>query len=181
VSRKIDTVLLVGALLCCVWTPHLAAQTSDLPVPTSDSANDDSGPSFWSSLVGGPAERRRFIFGLWTLHPFEPQFPEVEWTQGVGFAFSQWFAATFINSYDDRSFIVGVERYWARGKWGVTDFGVGYRAGLVTGYDERLATWAEDTPVLPFAGLVGWFDAGPLALDVYYVYRAITLETSVRF
>jgi len=43
---------------------------------------------------------------------FEPQFPEVEWTRGFGFAFSQWFGATFVNSYDERSFIAGFERYW---------------------------------------------------------------------
>lgn len=181
VSRKIDTALLVGALLCGVCTPRLAAQISDPTVPTAGSTTDVGTVSFWSSLAGERAERRRFIFGLWALHPFEPQFPEVEWTQGFGITVSHWFAATFVNSYDERSFIVGVERYWARGDWGITDFGVGYRVGLVTGYDERLVSWAEYVPVLPFAGLVGWIDAGPLALDVYYVYRAITLETAVRF
>ena len=31
-----------------------------------------------------------------------------------------------------------------------TVFGVGYRLGLVTGYDERLVSWAEHTPILPF-------------------------------
>jgi hypothetical protein len=67
------------------------------------------------------------------------------------------------------------------GSWGASDFGAGYRVGLVTGYDERLVTWAEDVPVLAFGGLVGWFEAGPFGRDVWYVYRAITLETSVRF
>jgi hypothetical protein len=142
---------------------------------------DASDRSFWSSLAGEGAKRSRFIFGLWALHPYEPQFPEIEWTRGFGFAFSQWFAATFVNSYDERSFIAGIERYWVRGSWGVADFGAGYRVGVVTGYDERLVSWAEDVPLLPFGGLVGWFDAGPFGLDVYYVYRAITLETSVRF
>ena len=79
------------------------------------------------------------------------------------------------------AFIAGIERYWARGDWSFTEFGIGYRVGFVTGYDERLVSWADDVPILPFGGIVGWFDAGPFALDVYYVYRAITLESSVRF
>ena len=68
-----------------------------------------------------------------------------------------------------------------RGAWSFTEFGVGYRVGLVTGYDERLVSWAENVPVLPFGGVLAWVDVGPFALDVYYVYRAITLETSVLF
>ncbi len=137
--------------------------------------------STWSVLAGTRSRRARIIFGLWALHPFEAQFPEVDSTQGFGFVAGGWFGATFINSYDLRSFIAGVERNWADGRLGVARFGVGYRAGLITGYDERLMAVAEDVPVLPFAGILGWLDIGPLALDLYYVYQAISLETSVRF
>ena len=141
----------------------------------------DPGRGFWATLAGMRADRRRLVVGMWALHPFEPQFPEGEWTRGVGFAFGQFFGAAFENSYEEPSFIAGIERYWARGAWSATSFGVGYRVGLVTGYDERLISWAENLPVLPFGGIVGWFDVGPLAVDLYYVYRAISLETSVRF
>ena len=162
-----------GALLACALccgTVELRAQE-----------DDDEPGSFWTVLAGERAERRRAIFGLWSLHPFEPQFPEVEWTRGFGFAFSQWFGATFVNSYDERSFIAGLERYWGRVDREPVSLGIGYRLGLVTGYDERLVSWAEDLPVLPFGGIVGWVDVGPLGVDVFYVYRAITLESSIRF
>lgn len=132
-------------------------------------------------LVGHDVGRRRAIAGIWALHPFEPQFPEVEWAHGWGLVWGQWFGATFINSYDERAFIAGLERSWASARRGRLGAGVGYRAGLVTGYDERLISWAEYTPVLPFAGVLLWSDLGPVGLDVFYVYRAITLETSVRF
>jgi hypothetical protein len=172
---------LVGLWLSSVLveaSPHAVAAQEESP---GLGAPDEERASFWSGVAGSPADRRRAIFGLWSMHPYEPQFPEVEWTRGFGFAFAQWFGATFVNSYDERSFIVGLERYWARGRHGFVGFGLGYRAGLVTGYDERLVSWAEDLPVLPFAGIVGWVDVGPAGVDVYYVYRAITLETSVRF
>lgn len=161
----------------------LTAQEPDGEAGPAASAREvpDDDRSFWSTLAGTGADRRRVIVGVWALHPFEPQFPEVEWTRGVGFGAGQFFGATLQNSYDERSFIAGIERYWARGAWWRAEFGVGYRLGLVTGYDERLVSWAEHTPILPFAGVVGWLDLGPLAVDIYYVYRAITLETSVLF
>jgi hypothetical protein len=58
--------------------------------------------------------------------------------------------------------------------------GVGYRVGLVTGYDERLFALANYTPVLPFAGLLVSADIGPLGIESVYVYKAITLEASLR-
>ena len=192
ISRKIRRAALLGDLLSVVSTSTLTAQASHVAAQTPGAALDAfpteggyvteaSSGSLWSALAGERAERRRFIVGILAMHPYNPKFPEVEWTRGFSVAFSQWFAATFVNSYDERSFIAGIERDWLRGSWGVSDFGAGYRVGLVTGYDERLVAWAEDVPVLAFGGLVGWFEAGPFGLDVYYVYRAITLETSVRF
>ena len=140
-----------------------------------------SGGSLWSALIGESVDRRRLTTAMWAMHPFEPQFPELDWTWGMAFSWSQWFLASFINSYDERSWIAGIERSWAHGTRGPVAFGVGYRAGIVTGYDERLVSWAEDLPALPFAGLLLWSDAGPLGVDLYYVYRAITLELAVRF
>jgi hypothetical protein len=132
-------------------------------------------------ILGHDMGRRRAIAGVWALHPFEPQFPEVEWTRGWGLVWGQWFGATFINSYDERAFIAGLERSWASTRRGRLAAGVGYRVGIVTGYDERLIVWAEHTPILPFGGVMLWSDLGPLGVDVVYVYRAITFETSIRF
>lgn len=134
-----------------------------------------------SGIVGVRPRRRRAILGLWSMHPYEPQFPEVDWTRGGGVQFSQWFLATFVNSYDDRSFIAGLERYWLERKAGFLDFGVGYRVGLLTGYDERLFELAKYTPILPFGGILGWVDVGPIGLDSFFVWRALTVEAAVRF
>ena len=157
---------------------HGAALGAQEAEPSSvEAVKEEGGPG----ILGERPNRRRLIGGLWALHPFEPQFPELDWTRGLGFQFSQWFAATFVNSYDERSFILGVERYWVSGRRGVLDAGVGYRLGLLTGYDERLFGLAEHVPVLPFGGVLGWVDVGPIGVDLFYVFRAITLEGSVRF
>ena len=109
-------------------------------------------------------------------------FPELAFTRGVGVQASGWLGGAFLNSYERLSFIAGVERAWAEQSVGdVARLGVGYRAGLLTGYDERLASWADETPILPFVGLLGWAQVGRVSVDAFYVYRAITLEGSVAF
>lgn len=137
--------------------------------------------SWFRSVLGASPDRDRLIFGLWTMHPFEPQFPELDWTEGFGGLYGHWFGATFVNSYDERAFILGIERNWFDTQRGRAGFGVGYRVGLITGYDERLVDVARHTPVLPFGGVLVWGRYGPLTIDSYYVYRAITLETALVF
>lgn len=132
-------------------------------------------------IIGREPDRRRLIAGMWALHPFEPQFPEMDHTRGFGAQVSQWFVATFVNSYEERAFVAGLERYWLQERVSVVDFGIGYRIGIVTGYDERLFALAGHTPLLPFGGLLAWTEVGPVGVDVFYVYRAITFEGSLRF
>ena len=140
---------------------------------------DRSEKSF--SIWGRTPDRRRFIPGIWAMHPYEPHFPEMEWTKGFGLQFETIYAGTFINSYGDRALVGGVERAWLTDEWGPVGTGFGYRAGLVTGYDEELFEVARYTPVLPFVGILAWVEIGPLAADIFYVYRAITLEASIGF
>jgi hypothetical protein len=164
----------------------LALTASDLraqsagPVGTAGVEEIDraAGPA---AIFGRRPERRRLIAGMWAMHPFEPQFPELDRTRGMGAQISSWFFATFVNSYDERAFVAGVERYWLNERISVLDFGIGYRVGIVTGYDERLFELARHTPLLPFGGLLLWTEVGPIGIDLFYVYRAITFEGSLRF
>lgn len=151
--------------------------------PEAGEASDEMGDGHgWlSAVLGATPHRSRVIPGLWAMHPFDAQFPELDGTSGFGGLWGHWFGATFINSYGDRTFIFGLERNWFAVRRGPLGFGGGYRVGLITGYDERLVELARHTPVLPFGGVLLWTQAGPIGLDAYYVYRAITLEASVVF
>jgi hypothetical protein len=132
-------------------------------------------------LFGHGSERRRVIPAFWRTHPFDQKFPRLAFTRGVGLQASGWLGGIFLNSYDRLSFIAGVERAWAEAEVGNVVLGAGYRAGVITGYDEQLASWADETPVLPFVGVLGWVQVGRVSFDAFYVYRAITLESSVAF
>ena len=130
-------------------------------------------------MAGTAPERNRIIPGLWAMHPFEPHFPELDGTSGFGGLYGHWFGATFVNSYDERTFILGIERNWLSLRRGLLGIGLGYRVGLISGYDERLMELARHTPVLPFGGVLLWTRVGPVSLDTYYVYRAVTLEVGL--
>jgi hypothetical protein len=133
------------------------------------------------ALLGRAPERRRFIPAFWVMHPFDAQFPEIEWTRGGGIQASTWFAAGFRNSYDRFSMIAGVERAWFDRSTRSLRYGLGYRAGILTGYDERFMRLASRLPALPFGGLLAWLDFGRVGIDTFYVYKALTVEGSFGF
>ena len=137
-------------------------------------------PGSWA-ILGQTPDRRRFVPGMWAMHPFLPTFPELNPMSGLAIQFSTWVFATFVNSYQERAFLVAVERNWIDEDWRALRFGAGFRLGLVTGYDERLFELARHTPVLPFGGLLVWSQLGPVGVGAFYVYRAITLEASFGF
>jgi hypothetical protein len=72
----------------CRWTGLVLAAAVRVCSPASaqDSAQSDrDGPG----ILGVPSERSRAILGGWGMHPFEPQFPELDWTSGFGLAVGQ--------------------------------------------------------------------------------------------
>jgi hypothetical protein len=154
-----------------------AVSVDEGATPVVAPASTPSGTGFF----GRESERRRVIPAFWRTHPFDQKFPQLAYTRGLGLQASGWLGGIFLNSYDRLSFIAGIERAWAQANVGGVVLGAGYRAGLITGYDEQLASWADETPVLPFVGLDAWVQVGRVSFDAFYVYRAITLETSVAF
>jgi hypothetical protein len=154
-----------------------SAPPTDEGAPAAAATSTSNG----GGLFGHGSERRRVIPAFWRTHPFDQKFPQLAFTRGMGVQASGWLGGIFLNSYDRLSFIAGIERAWAEAEVGSVVLGAGYRAGLITGYDEQLASWADETPVLPFVGVLGWVQVGRVSFDAFYVYRAVTLETSVAF
>ena len=114
--------------------------------------------------------------GMWSLHPFRSTFPELAWTSGLAFRVSQFYAGRLLNSYYDRAYTAGIERLWFRDGVGPFQYALGYRIGLVTGYDYRLMDLANETPILPYGGVLGSLSISSFEVDVFYVYKAISLE-----
>ena len=120
---------------------------------TEDSATEQP-RSFWSKLWGTPAPTAIYP-GMVTFH-LEPGSRDDNWNnQLIAATYKGYFAGTFINSFYDRGYAAGIQRMWDTEQLS-DNFknSVGYRVGLVTGYDERLAPIAAKTPVLPFPQVI---------------------------
>jgi hypothetical protein len=134
-------------------------------------------------IWGRESTRRRLIPGLWGVHFFNRSPLRPFWTRGAGIQASGWFGGAFMNSYDELSLIGGLEREWLARRWSSlgVGVGVGYRVGVITGYDRQLFALADKTPILPFVGLDMFLQAGPVGVDVFYVYRALSVEASIEY
>jgi hypothetical protein len=91
---------------------------------------------------------RRLYLGMWTIH-FRDLERGVDDNQALGLAWGALYGATFVNSYGNRAYTAGVQGPIV-GWQGRLSLGLGYRAGVISGYDERFLPLAEKTPLIPF-------------------------------
>ena len=138
-------------------------------------------PRFWWNLWSTGSDHDRVFLGMWTAHPFgDDPYPQ-ESNNGFGVQYRSVFGFTCINSFERRTYAVGVERVWLEARRGPLKVMLGFRAGLIHGYDTRLFRIAGDTPVLPFAGTVALLRLGPVGGEVSWVYQAVSLVGAVFF
>lgn len=131
--------------------------------------------NYWGTTPGN-----MFYLGMWTLH-LDPKDQRTDnyVNDLVGVEYHSLFVATFINSFNDRTYTVGVQRNLF-----VHDFQnhpnlvytLGYRLGGIYGYDSRLMHLAGETPVLPFAQLVADLSYKRFGWEV--TYTGIIVSTS---
>jgi hypothetical protein len=173
----------LGLAACIVLPPTGLSAQAALPSSAGDEGVDAPAVPERDgiSFLGHAPDRRRLIPGFFRTHPFDQRFPELAWTTGMGVQASMWFGGAFINSYDDFSLIAGIERSWLERRGETLGYGLGYRAGFITGYDEQLVRWADDVPAVPFAGMLLWMQVGRVGFEAFYVYRVITIGSTLRF
>jgi hypothetical protein len=92
---------------------------------------------------------------------------------------SGYFAATFINTYDKRSWSAGFERVWLEGTIGPAYGMIGFRAGLVYGYDEEFGWVGGATPILPYGQPVLMGRLGPATVDFTYTWVVFSLTAGL--
>tara|TARA_B100001093_G_C26714346_1_gene964947 strand:- start:691 stop:1164 length:474 start_codon:yes stop_codon:yes gene_type:complete len=112
---------------------------------------DPESTSFWRTLAGQPVDKRLYA-GMWTYHTHASSREKDNATNyGLSYVRNGYFASTFKNSYYNWSFAAGLQRdiYDKHFASDTQQFKVGYRAALMTGYDDRLCSHCGDSPVLP--------------------------------
>jgi hypothetical protein len=96
----------------------------------------------------GQREPDRLYGGLWALHLRRTQ-DGLSAHHLMGLSVRGVVAATFVNTHEGRSWVLGLGRSVAQAKGRDGGVRLGYRVGLLAGYDERLMDLAARYPVIP--------------------------------
>jgi hypothetical protein len=132
-----------------------------------------------ASRSGGASRGVHVYVGVWTSHLTRVRSGvDGAWLVAVGWR--SLYGSTFVNSFGDRAFAVGIERDLARADGGTVARGLGYRLGLVTGYDERLVGFAGKVPVLPGLQVLGNMAVGPTGLELAWAGKVATVSPFMR-
>lgn len=167
IIKKQSVVLMMGLGVCAVASAEnspentintsssTAASNNYLDVQSSVADTTSTTQSgFWTKLWGKPAPPALYL-GMFSFH-LEPGSRDDNWNnQLIAGTYDGFFAGTLINSFYDRGWAFGIQRMWdtERISEHITN-SPGYRFGLVSGYDERMAPIAAHTPVIPFPQVI---------------------------
>ncbi|MEO8069889.1 MAG: hypothetical protein ABI652_00680 [Acidobacteriota bacterium] len=173
-SRIVRSLGILAASVClgmAAVRAHAQTPAPAAPVPAVSAAT--------------PAEPKthrpgRLYIGMWTTHlKHEVIVLDNNWI--IGASWNGFFGATFLNSFGRRAFTGGIERALASGTRGAIGASLGFRLGVVTGYDERFTRLARDIPVLPFAQPFVVIDVEHVGVEVSYTFVVVSLAVSYRF
>ncbi|MBK2125647.1 hypothetical protein [Fangia hongkongensis] len=150
---------------------------------TNDKAKDNAdNQGFWNFLKGTAPENAVFL-GMFTWH-FNPESRKDDRASNnlVGGLYNSIFFGTLLNSFSDRAFVVGVQRdLYTHSFTPNSKFSAGYRIGIITGYDQRMADIARYLPALPFPELYIDYAYHNIGVELSYVGVVATAKFFIRF
>ncbi len=134
----------------------------------------------WWLLWSRTSRQDRVLWAMWALH--------IQNVDGglsnaglAGVIYRGGYAATFITTHGLRAYSLGLERKWVSGERGPLAGMLGFRTGLLYGYDGRLGWMAEKYPILPFVQPVVYGRVGPVSADLTYTWVVVSLTASLGF
>ncbi|WP_440683079.1 hypothetical protein [Cysteiniphilum halobium] len=153
-----------------------------------DATNDktkgtsDKDESFWVFLKGTQPDNALYL-GMFTWH-FNPESRAHDrWSNNlVGGLYNSIFVGTLLNSFSDRAFVVGVQRNLYTNQLSQNNqVNVGYRLGMMSGYDQRMSDFAKYLPVLPITELYIDYAYKNLGAELSYIGVVFTVKFFIRF
>jgi len=134
----------------------------------------------WWTLWSWRSPHDRILAGAFTIHLYNLGAAPTN-SHSIGLIYNGVLGATFITTKGPRGWVVAFERAWLEGSWGPTRTMLGFRAGLVYGYDERLFAMAGILPIFPYGQPLALIRWGPASLDVTYTFVVVSATASVTF
>jgi hypothetical protein len=155
-------------------TPNIGALLVllSLAVPAAGSAQ--------AAAAGrGGANGVRVHVGMWSTHLHRLRGGvDANWLVAVGWR--GLYGGTFVNSFGNRAFAAGIERSFVRAEGGAVARGLGFRLGVVSGYDERLLGLAGKIPVLPALQVMGDVAMGRTGVELAWAGKVATISPFMR-
>lgn len=136
------------------------------PSPEGEGSESEQAPQpsgWWRGALGESADDGLYL-GLWTLHLKRTHDGiSSHWLVGIGW--EGIYAKTFVNSFGDRSWGLGLHRSMVSVGGEGAAATLGLRAGVIRGYDERFHDLAGRWPVMPAAELVSTARLGRVGIQ----------------
>jgi len=130
----------------------------------------------WEFLPGEPA-RNSIYLGMWSYHFWGDSDYRTD-NNLIGGVYRGCYAGTFINSHDDRTTSIGWQRdFYTRTREDLR-LDVGYRFGIMHGYDEFSIGNSKLFPLLQFYADVAYKQVG---VQFTWVGQAVTAGFLIRF
>ena len=103
--------------------------------------------SVYDFLLGEPAQDSIYL-GMWSYHFIDDDDDYTNTHNLFGLVYKGIFLGTFLNSHEDRAWALGLQRDVYRTKVDMIDVDIGYRFGLMHGYDNLQLFDSELFPLL---------------------------------
>lgn len=122
-----------------------------------------------------------FYIGLWTLHLYDYKNINIYNNSLYLLAYKGFCAGTFMNCYGDRTYMLGVQRYFIDKPLGPFCTMLGYRAGFLYGYNEQLFPLAGKLKILPCCQIIYDLSWRNLGIELSYTGIIISAGFFIRF
>jgi hypothetical protein len=132
----------------------------------------------WDLLPGEPA-RNSLYLGMWSYHFDETDDDDFRTDNHlIGGAYRGCYAGTFINSSNDRTISLGWQRDFFTREWSDARLDLGYRAGIMYGYDDYSL---GSTKLFPLAHLYADVEYRNFGVQFSWVAQVVTVGFLIRF
>ena len=134
-------------------------------------------------LIKGSEPHNAIFLGMWTTHFKSTNREDRRWSNElIGGVYKSFFAGTFLNSFNDRAYVFGIQRdvynKTLKDNWKIN---AGYRLGLVHGYDKRMSDIAGKVKLLPFPEVYSNFMYKDFGLEFSWCVSVITAKFIINF
>ena len=163
----------IACVLGCAALLLAASQAAAQDIPQASSTTAEP------AQETRPAHDTRLYVGMWTTH-LKHRTITLDNNWLIGGAYRGFFGATFMNSFGKRAYTAGIQRTPLVRSRGMMTTSLGYRVGLVSGYDGRFMRLARDTPILPLLSAYGNVDVGRVGVEVSYTMVVVSVTLSYR-